>query len=229
MVRGLLVVAVTGSVAPALPLVRAARRAPARARVRALARPDDGHRDLRAPRWVRGPRRAAGAAAGWARDRAARAAAPRRERRHREALVREVPASCDLLRVALGAGSSPRRAIELTARFGPPRMGAELRRVVAQARSGAGTDAALAGLAAHPVPEVAAVARTLRDALALGAPVAEALGRQAAAQRSRLRRRAEAHARTMAVRLLFPLVGVILPAFGLLTVVPTLLGTLRNL
>lgn len=224
----LLLAALTGAAAPALPLVRTARRAPARVRVRALPRPAGGPRDLQPNRWGDGPRRAVGALAGWARDRAAGAAAPRRDRRHRADLAREVPACCDLLRVALGAGSSPRRAIELTARFGPPRMRVELARVVAEAQS-AGTAAALTGLAGHPVPELAAVARTLRDALALGAPVAEALGRQAAAQRSRLRRHAEAQARTIAVRLLLPLVGVILPAFGLLTVVPTLLGTLQNL
>jgi hypothetical protein len=45
-------------------------------------------------------------------------------------------------------------------------------------------------------------------------------------QRTTLRRRAEARARTVPVRLLFPLVFLVLPAFALLTVVPAVLGGL---
>ena len=57
-----------------------------------------------------------------------------------------------------------------------------------------------------------------------GAPVAPALERLAAEERTQLRRRAEARARKVPVRLLFPLVFLVLPAFGLLTVVPALLA-----
>ena len=70
--------------------------------------------------------------------------------------------------------------------------------------------------------------RPLADALLasdrLGAPVGPALARLAAEQRAELRRHAEANARRVPVRLLFPLVFVVLPAFGLLTVIPTLLA-----
>jgi tight adherence protein C len=70
--------------------------------------------------------------------------------------------------------------------------------------------------------------RPLADALLasdrLGAPVGPALARLSAEQRAELRRRAETHARRIPVRLLFPLVFVVLPAFGLLTVIPTLLA-----
>ena len=48
--------------------------------------------------------------------------------------------------------------------------------------------------------------------------------RLATEQRAELRRHAETHARRVPVRLLFPLVFVVLPAFGLLTVIPTLLA-----
>jgi hypothetical protein len=51
------------------------------------------------------------------------------------------------------------------------------------------------------------------------------LARLAVEERARLRRRAEAEARTVPVRLLFPLVFLVLPAFGLLTVVPTLVSS----
>jgi len=72
--------------------------------------------------------------------------------------------------------------------------------------------------------------RPLTDALLasdrLGAPVGPALGRLAAEERAGIRRRAETEARTVPVRLLFPLVFLVLPAFGLLTVVPTLVSSL---
>ena len=51
-----------------------------------------------------------------------------------------------------------------------------------------------------------------------------ALERLAVEERTPLRRRAEARARKVPVRLLFPLVFLVLPAFGLLTVVPALLA-----
>jgi len=63
----------------------------------------------------------------------------------------------------------------------------------------------------------------------LGAPVGPALARLAAEQRAELRRHAETHARRVPVRLLFPLVFVVLPAFGLLTVIPTLLAGLSRI
>jgi pilus assembly protein TadC len=62
----------------------------------------------------------------------------------------------------------------------------------------------------------------------LGAPAAPALTRLAQEVRADLRRRAEARARTLPVKLLFPLVFLVLPAFGLLTVVPALLGALAR-
>ena len=53
-----------------------------------------------------------------------------------------------------------------------------------------------------------------------------ALAREARLDR---RRRAEARARRVPVLLLFPLVLCVLPAFGLLTVVPLLVGSLPDL
>jgi tight adherence protein C len=62
----------------------------------------------------------------------------------------------------------------------------------------------------------------------LGAPAGPALVRLAQELRSDLRRQAEARARTLPVKLLFPLVFLVLPAFGLLTVVPALLQALAR-
>ena len=54
------------------------------------------------------------------------------------------------------------------------------------------------------------------------------LARLAAEVRSDVRRRAEARARTVPVRLCFPLVACILPAFALLTVAPAVFGGIRG-
>jgi tight adherence protein C len=75
--------------------------------------------------------------------------------------------------------------------------------------------------------------RPLADALLatdrLGVPVGPVLARLAEEDRTALRRAAEAHARRIPVRLLFPLVFLVLPAFVLLTVVPGLAAGLGRL
>src|SRR5436190_172863 len=71
--------------------------------------------------------------------------------------------------------------------------------------------------------------RAANRALEREAPVGDALARLAGEERAALRRRAEAHARKVPVRLLFPLVFLVLPAFVLLTVVPGLAAGLSRL
>ena len=62
-----------------------------------------------------------------------------------------------------------------------------------------------------------------------GVPLTEGLDRVAREARLERRRRAEERARRLPVLLLFPLVLCVLPAFGLLTVVPLLVGSLPDL
>lgn len=62
-----------------------------------------------------------------------------------------------------------------------------------------------------------------------GAPLGDALARLAAETRADRRRRAEEAARRVPVKLLFPLVCCVLPAFGLLTVAPLLAGSFTAL
>jgi tight adherence protein C len=77
--------------------------------------------------------------------------------------------------------------------------------------------------------ELRAAAAALEAAERWGAPPAEALAARAEALRTRARLDAEAAAGRAAVRLAFPLVLCFLPAFVLLTVVPTVAGALRAL
>jgi pilus assembly protein TadC len=62
-----------------------------------------------------------------------------------------------------------------------------------------------------------------------GAPLLPGLERLGAEVRLQRQRRAEEAAGRIPVRLLFPLVGCILPAFALLTVAPLIAGALRAL
>jgi tight adherence protein C len=152
--------------------------------------------------------------------------ARRRERRNRARLQRELPVVVDLVGVAVAAGCTPFHAVEHATRFGPGQTAAALRGVLQACARGRSFDDAMAGLGAS-----AATLRPLTDALRtsarLGTPAGPALTRLAAEVRADVRRRAEARARTVPVRLCFPLVFCVLPAFGLLTVVPAVLSGFR--
>jgi tight adherence protein C len=149
--------------------------------------------------------------------------ARRRARRDDAELTAELPVTLDLLGVAVAAGCTPYLAVDLALRWSPPAMATRLAGVRAACALGATFADALDDLAAR-APRLRPLADALLASDRLGAPVGPALDRLSAEQRAELRRRAEAHARRVPVRLLFPLVFVVLPAFGLLTVIPTLLA-----
>jgi Flp pilus assembly protein TadB len=147
----------------------------------------------------------------------------RRERRSAARLQREFPVVVDLVGVAVAAGCTPFHAVEHATRFGPGQIASALRSVMQACARGQSFDNAMADLGAS-----AATLRPLTDALRvsarLGTPAEPALTRLAAEVRADVRRRAEARARTVPVRLCFPLVLCVLPAFALLTVVPAVLS-----
>jgi tight adherence protein C len=154
--------------------------------------------------------------------------AGRRARRDAAAVDRALPATLDLLVVAVDAGAPPRNAVELAARWAPAAVAAPLRDVLVTTDLGGAFPDALATLGARQ-PGLAPVAEVLTASARLGAPAAAALTRLADEARAAARRRAEARARVLPVKLLFPLVFLVLPAFGLLTVVPALLSAMDRL
>jgi tight adherence protein C len=149
--------------------------------------------------------------------------AHRRARRDDAVVDAELPVTLDLLGVAVEAGCTPYLAVDRSLRWVPPTMAARLIEVREACALGASFGEALESLGTR-VPRLRPLADALLASDRLGAPVGPALSRLADEQRAELRRRAEAHARRVPVRLLFPLVFVVLPAFGLLTVIPTLLA-----
>jgi tight adherence protein C len=162
-------------------------------------------------------------AMGWA---ARRRAAARRLAIRSEA----APAVLDLLGAALLAGLNPHKAVLRVAERAPDALGEDLGLAAAVLRLGGTPAAALRAAADRSgLDELRAAAAALEAAERWGAPPAEALAARAAALRSRARLHAEAEAGRAAVRLAFPLVLCFLPAFVLLTVVPTVAGSLRAL
>jgi tight adherence protein C len=108
-------------------------------------------------------------------------------------------------------------------------LGDELRHVVAEVRRGRRLADALDALPARAGEATRPVVAALVASERYGAPVIAGLERLAADVRADNRRRAEAAARRVPVKLLFPLVVCILPAFGLLTVAPLIASALRAL
>jgi len=143
------------------------------------------------------------------------------------AIGRELPVIVDLVGVALAAGCTPYLAIEHAARYGPARSAQSLRDVRRACTLGQSLDDALRDLGTATTA-LRPLAGTLRTSARLGSPAAPALTRLAAEVRADYRRRAEARARTVPVRLCFPLVACVLPAFALLTVAPVVLGGMHT-
>jgi tight adherence protein C len=154
----------------------------------------------------------------------------RRLARHRDEIESEVPQLLDLLAAGSSAGLSASLALRRagSALRGP--LAAELRSVFEAVDLGARWREQLAGLAERSgsADLRRAVAVLVRTEV-LGSSLSEATRELATAVRQARRAARSERARTAPVKMLFPLVFLVLPAFLLLTVVPVLLTTLRSI
>jgi pilus assembly protein TadC len=151
----------------------------------------------------------------------------RRNARRDAELARELPVAIDLLAVAVGAGCTPYLAVGVASQWSPPAVADHLDGIRRECSLGAAFADALERVARER-PALQPLSDALLASERYGAPVGDALTRLAVEERAALRRRAEARARTIPVRLLFPLVFLVLPAFGLLSVVPVLIAGLTS-
>lgn len=153
----------------------------------------------------------------------------RRERGHLAAVEHDVADVVTLLGLAVSAGHNLTGAIRAASARGDGPVANALRATVMRVERGerlADVLEALPALLGESVrPMVAAFVSCDR----YGAPLTTTLDRLAADVRVSARQRAEAAARRLPVRLLFPLVSCILPAFALLTVAPLIAGSLNGL
>jgi tight adherence protein C len=156
-----------------------------------------------------------------------------RERRMRTvrqaALDASLPEVVDLLVLATGAGLTVRHALAAVAARADGPLAPVLAQTIAEADQGRRLADALEDVPARAGESTRPLVGVLLASERYGAPVGAGLERLAAEVRADTRRRAEAAARRVPVKLLFPLVVCILPAFGLLTVAPLVAGALRSL
>ncbi len=150
-------------------------------------------------------------------------------RARRRNVTRDLPDVVDLFILAFGAELNVRLAVETVARSGHGPIVERLAATLDQADRGQRLHAALAAVPEDLGDAVRPLVRVLTDVAASPSDRREQLAVVAVDARFERRRGAEIEARQVPVRLLFPLVVTVLPAFGLLTVVPIVAGSLRSL
>jgi tight adherence protein C len=153
----------------------------------------------------------------------------RRRRRAVATSARELADVVDLFTLAIGSGLNLRLAVVAVASRAPPSWADPLTAVVARIERGIGVADAFDQLPAMTGEHVHPLVSALVSSERYGTPLLPALERLAGEARLDRRRRAEEGARRVPVKLLFPLVLCILPAFGALTVAPLLAGALGSL
>ncbi len=153
----------------------------------------------------------------------------RRRRRAVATSARELADVVDLFTLAIGSGLNLRLAVVAVASRAPPSWADPLTGVVARIERGIGVADAFDQLPAMTGEHVHPLVSALVSSERYGTPLLPALERLAGEARLDRRRRAEEAARRVPVKLLFPLVLCILPAFGALTVAPLLAGALGSL
>ena len=154
----------------------------------------------------------------------------RASRRRRASVDAEIPQLLDLL----AAGSSAGLAAPLALRratdglTGP--LADEVRATVRAVDLGARWRDELEALAERiDLPDLRRTVAALTRTESLGASLAQATAELAGSVRQARRAAISERARTAPVKMLFPLVFLVLPAFLLLTVVPVLLTTVRSI
>jgi tight adherence protein C len=154
----------------------------------------------------------------------------RRARRRQRRRAAGVPDLAELLVATTSAGLNPPLAFRRSAEILDGPLGDELRSAVRGLEFGMPWVGVLEELADRSEnSSLRRLIRAMGRSQRLGTPLASALHSVAEDLRKERQARAEELARRAPVKMLFPLVFLILPAFLLLTIGPVLLATLRNL
>ncbi len=150
----------------------------------------------------------------------------RQQRQQQAEVLEELPEAIDLLRLAISSGLNVHLAVAAVGErlCGPVGLG--LAGASWRVRTGMRLADALETLPDSVGEPVRPLVRVLIDGDRYGTELEPALEQLATDSRLLRRRRAEENARRLPLRLLFPLVICILPAFVLLTLAPVLAETL---
>jgi tight adherence protein C len=156
--------------------------------------------------------------------------ASRAGRRRRAAIDAEIPQLLDLLAAGSSAGLAAPLALRRAADGLAGPLADEVRATVRVVDLGARWRDELDALAERlDLPDLRRTVAALTRTESLGASLAQATAELASSVRQARRAAMAERARTAPVKMLFPLVFLVLPAFLLLTVVPVLLTTVRSI
>jgi tight adherence protein C len=154
----------------------------------------------------------------------------RRAGRRQSRMARQVVDLVELLSATTEAGLGPSEALRRSAAALSGPLGDELHAVVGRIELGEPWRSAFSDLVRRTeIPSLRRLSVALGRSQRLGTSLRTALRSVAQDLRDERRIRAEEAARRAPVKMLFPLVLLILPAFLLLTVGPVLLATIRSL
>ncbi|MHB1064246.1 MAG: type II secretion system F family protein [Georgenia sp.] len=141
--------------------------------------------------------------------------------RRREQMKTELPDVAELLALAVGAGEGPVGALERIVRSTQGVLSDEIRRTLAEARSGVALTVALERMAARTgAPSVARFAEGVGVALERGTPLADVLRAQAQDARELSRRELMEVAGKKELGMMVPVVFLVLPVTVLFAIFP---------
>jgi tight adherence protein C len=154
----------------------------------------------------------------------------RRARLRVEEIDREVPELVDLLVTTIEAGVGFASALQLASRSIEGPLGQELRLALREQSLGLTPEEALRNLSVRvDSPATRAFTQALVQGESLGVSIGTILRDLAIDMRKRRRQAAEERAQKTPTKILFPLIGLILPALFIMTLGPVLLEIVRFL
>lgn len=151
------------------------------------------------------------------------------QREHRRRVEREFPDAIEMLVLVVRAGMTPHQAVSILASRAPGAIRPAFDAVRRRTSHGEPLAEALGALREHLGDTASLIVDPLAMAERHGSPLGDALDQLANDVHERRRRVAEADARTLPIRMSFPLVTCTLPSFVLLAIVPAVLAALGSL
>lgn len=155
--------------------------------------------------------------------------AHRRRRRAERAARAALPDLIELVIIGVRAGLTPAAAFTMSAEHAAPELGPCLDEVVHQMQRGRRLADALEVLPRFLGPDAAFFTDSLITADRYGLPLGPMLDQLGAEVRADRSRHAQQQARTLPVKLSFPLVVCTLPSFVLLAIAPAVLGAISTI
>ncbi|MFW2333524.1 type II secretion system F family protein [Ilumatobacter sp.] len=153
----------------------------------------------------------------------------RTDRKARQAARAALPDLIELVIIGVRAGLTPSAAFTMSAEHAAPSLGPALDAVAHEMQRGRRLSDALAVLPQFLGADAGFFTDALITADRYGLPLGPMLDQLGAEVRADRSRQAQRHARTLPVKLSFPLVVCTLPSFVLLAIAPAVLGAVSTI